>query len=98
MSRGQKKDSDAALLVDELKAEIDEGTEDKVESSIDLIDTPPAVQPKATEKKVWLVLVKAATYADVAAGGVGRVKKGVPFEADESIAKSLLATGLFKEA
>jgi hypothetical protein len=63
-----------------------------------LADNTAAPRPEGAVKKARLVLVKAASYADAIGGGMRKIKKGVPFEADEAAVKKLLETGLFKEA
>ncbi|MDR1648878.1 MAG: hypothetical protein LBR71_01340 [Synergistaceae bacterium] len=85
--------------------------EENVESGIGLAYAPPeresgsgdapeplsTEQPKIAAKKTRLVLVMAATYTEATRGGLVKIKKNVPFEADEPTARNLLATGLFKK-
>jgi hypothetical protein len=60
-------------------------------------DVPVAAPPKMDEKKVRLVLVKAASYTVAGNSDIGKIKKNVPFETDIQTAARLLATGLFEE-
>jgi hypothetical protein len=76
------------------KENLDDIPQDKEGSSDDV---PIAVPLKRDEKKVTLVLVKAATYTAAGDRDIGKIKKNVPFEADAQTAKKLLATGLFEE-
>ena len=66
---------------------------------IPVVDETAAKESEAAPagKGVMLVLVGAGSYTSPGSG-LGTIRKGQPFEADEATAKELLRTGFFREA